>query len=57
MLLNHRAFRRDTADEQLAIQLAVQVGSPELLQMLYVLTAADLGAVGPDVWDGWKTRW
>ena len=24
--------------------------------MLYVLTAADLGAVGPDVWDGWKCQ-
>jgi [protein-PII] uridylyltransferase len=56
MLLNHLAFRRDTADQQLAVQLAVQVGSPELLQMLYVLTAADLGAVGPNVWDGWKTE-
>ena len=54
MLLNHLAFRRDTADQQLAVQLAVQVGSPKLLQMLYVLTAADLGAVGPNVWDGWK---
>jgi [protein-PII] uridylyltransferase len=54
MLMNHLAFRRDTADEQLAVQFAVQVGSPELLQMLYILTAADLGAVGPDVWDGWK---
>ena len=47
MLMNHLAFRRDTADEQLAVQFAVQVGSPELLQMLYILTAADLGAVGP----------
>ncbi len=56
MHLNHLAFRRDTADEQLAVQLAVQVGSPELMQMLYVLTAADLGAVGPGVWDGWKTE-
>jgi [protein-PII] uridylyltransferase len=54
MLMNHLAFRRDTADEQLAVQFAVQVGSPEMLQMLYILTAADLGAVGPDVWDGWK---
>ncbi len=52
--MNHLAFRRDTADEQLAVQFAVQVGSPEVLQMLYVLTAADLAAVGPDVWDGWK---
>ncbi len=54
MLMNHLAFRRDTADEQLAVQFAVQVGSPEMLQMLYVITAADLGAVGPEVWDGWK---
>ncbi|MEN6405735.1 MAG: [protein-PII] uridylyltransferase [Thermoguttaceae bacterium] len=54
MLMNHLAFRRDTSDEQLVVQLAVQVGSPELLQMLYVLTACDLGAVGPNVWDGWK---
>jgi len=34
--------------------VAVQVGSPKLMQMLYVITAADLGAVGPGVWDGWK---
>lgn len=55
-LMNHLAFHRDTADEQLAVDLAVQVGSPDLLQMLYILTAADLGAVGPDVWDGWKAE-
>ena len=54
--MNHLAFRRDTADEHLAVQFAVQVGSPEMLKMLYVLTAADLGAVGPEVWDGWKTE-
>jgi [protein-PII] uridylyltransferase len=40
----------------MVVHFAVQVGSPELLQMLYVLTAADLGAVGPGVWDGWKTE-
>jgi [protein-PII] uridylyltransferase len=54
--MNHLAFRRDTSDEELVVRFAVQVGSPELLQMLYVLTAADLGAVGPDVWDGWKAE-
>ena len=54
LLMNHLAFRRDTSDEQLVVRFAVQVGSPELLQMLYVLTAADLAAVGPGVWDGWK---
>jgi [protein-PII] uridylyltransferase len=56
MLMNHLAFRRDTADEQLAVDFAVQVGSPDVLQMLYILTAADLGAVGPGVWDGWKSE-
>jgi [protein-PII] uridylyltransferase len=54
--MNHLALRRDTSDEDLVVRFAVQVGSPELLQMLYVLTAADLGAVGPDVWDGWKCQ-
>ncbi len=53
-LLNHTAFRRDTSDERLVVNFAVRVGSPELLKMLYVLTAADLAAVGPDVLDGWK---
>ncbi len=56
LLMNHLAFRRDTADPQLALQFAVEVGSPELLRMLYVLTAADLGAVGPGVWDAWKDQ-
>jgi [protein-PII] uridylyltransferase len=54
--MNHLAFRRDTSDEETVVDFAVQVGSPEVLQMLFVLTAADLGAVGPDVWDGWKAE-
>ena len=54
--MNHLAFRRDTSDEQLSCSFAVEVGSPELLQMLFVFTAADLAAVGPDVWTGWKAE-
>jgi [protein-PII] uridylyltransferase len=54
LLMNHLAFRRDTSDERLVVDFAVEVGSPELLDTLYVLTAADLAAVGPGVWDGWK---
>jgi len=56
LLMNHLAFRRDTADEQLVVRFAREVGSPELLQMLFVLTAADLAAVGPGVWDDWKAE-
>jgi len=54
--MNHVAFRRDTSDEHLAVQFAVEAGSPELLQMLYVFTAADISAVGPDAWTGWKAE-
>ena len=28
--------------------------SPERLRLLLVLTAADIRAVGPNVWNGWK---
>ena len=38
------------------MRFAVDVGSPELLAMLFSLTAADLSAVGPGVWDGWKAE-
>ncbi|MHC4399737.1 MAG: [protein-PII] uridylyltransferase [Planctomycetota bacterium] len=56
LLMNHLAFRRDTGEEQVVLRFAVEVGSPELLGMLYVLTACDLTAVGPDVWTGWKAE-
>jgi len=52
--MNHLALRRDLSDEKLVVDLAVEVGSPELLRMLYVLTAVDLMAVGPGNWTGWK---
>ncbi len=50
----HLAFRRDTSDARLVVQFAVAVGSPEVLQMLFVLTAADLASVGPGVLNAWK---
>ena len=52
----HLAFRRDTSDEQLILQFAHEVGSPEALQMLYLLTAADVAAVGPDTLNPWKVE-
>jgi [protein-PII] uridylyltransferase len=45
--MSHLAFWRDTSDDQLVVRFAVDVGSPEVLDMLYVLTAADFAAVGP----------
>jgi [protein-PII] uridylyltransferase len=54
LLMSHLSFRRDTSDERLLLDFVGQVGSPEVLQMLFVLTCADLAAVGPDVFNDWK---
>ncbi len=56
LLMSHLAFRRDTSDDQLIVRFAVDAGSPDVLQMLYVLTAADLAAVGPGVFNQWKAE-
>ena len=54
--MSHLAFRRDTTDEAIVLQFAQEVGSPELLRMLFVLTAADLASVGPGVLNPWKVE-
>ena len=50
----HVAFRRNVGDDSLVVRFACEVGSPEVLQMLTVLTAADISAVGPGTWSCWK---
>lgn len=54
LVMSHLAQWRDTNDDNVVIQFAVDVGSAETLQMLYVLTCADLAAVGPGVLNNWK---
>lgn len=54
LLMAHLAFRRDVDDNSLVIRFAREVGSPEVLRMLTVLTAADVSAVGPGTWTRWK---
>ena len=56
LVMSHLAFWRDTSDDQVVVRFAVDVGSPEVLDMLFVLTAADFAAVGPGVWNSWKTE-
>ncbi len=56
LMMSHLAFRRDTSDEALIVKFAVDVGSPEVLQMLFVLTACDTAAVGPGTLNAWKTE-
>lgn len=56
LMMSHLAFWRDSTDPQVVLKFAVDVGSPEVLDMLFVLTAADFAAVGPDVWNSWKAE-
>ncbi|MCE9604551.1 MAG: [protein-PII] uridylyltransferase [Planctomycetia bacterium] len=56
LVMSHLAFRRDTSDERVLLKFAVDVGSPEWLQMLFVLTCCDTAAVGPGTLNAWKTE-
>lgn len=48
------AFRRDLQDPALLIQFARQIGNVETLRLLFVHTAADMLAVGPNTFTSWK---
>lgn len=50
----HISQRRDLQDMKMIAQFAELMGMSENLRMLYLLTFADIKAVGPDVWTEWK---
>lgn len=52
--MSETAQKRDITDPQTVTQFAELVGSIERLRLLYLLTAADINAVGPGVWNAWK---
>lgn len=54
LLFAHVAQRRDLHDEKMIIQIARLMGKSENVKMLYLLTFADIKAVGPEVWTDWK---
>jgi [protein-PII] uridylyltransferase len=54
LLMSDTAQRRDISDSATVRKFVSEVQSPELLRMLVVLTAADIRAVGPGAWNGWK---
>jgi len=54
LAMSHFAFKRDIADPKTVADFAELVQSPERLRLLLVLTVADIRAVGPGVWNGWK---
>ena len=52
--MSHLAQQKDLNEQKVIVDFAVEVGSVERLQMLFVLTCADLAAVGPGVLNNWK---
>ena len=44
----------DINDDKLVRNFGRQVGTPDALRRLYLLTYADMRATGPKVWNGWK---
>ena len=54
LLMSKMAFRYDLNDPQTIADFCAIVQSPERLKLLLVLTVADIRAVGPNIWNGWK---
>lgn len=54
--MSHLAQWRDTSDDAVVVKFAIEMGTPDRLQLMYVLTCADLAAVGPNVLTDWKLR-
>ncbi|MDW8315486.1 MAG: [protein-PII] uridylyltransferase [Rhodovarius sp.] len=54
LLISQTAFKRDIEDPKTILDISDTVQSPERLRLLLVLTVADMRAVGPKVWNGWK---
>src|SRR6266478_4817272 len=52
--MSNVAFKRDIREPQTIQDFVERVQSPERLKLLLILTAADIRAVGPRVWNGWK---
>jgi len=52
--MSDTAQRRDISDPQTIAHFAQKAGTIERLRLLLILTVADIRAVGPGVWNGWK---
>jgi [protein-PII] uridylyltransferase len=56
LTMSHSAQRRDIDDPKTAEALAEICRTPERLRILYLLTFADMRAVGPGVMTGWQAQ-
>jgi [protein-PII] uridylyltransferase len=56
LLMSTVAQSRDLSDRKTIENFAAAVQSAERLKLLTILTTADIKAVGPGVWNGWKAQ-
>ena len=54
LLMSTLAQTRDIDDMGLVTDFVREVGTEQSLTLLYLLTFADMRAVGPQIWNGWK---
>jgi [protein-PII] uridylyltransferase len=54
LVMSDYAQKRDVTDPRTIESFAAIVENPERMRLLLVLTVADIRAVGPGVWNGWK---
>jgi len=54
LVMSDTAQKRDISDPKTVRDFVSVVQTPEMLRLLLVLTVADIRAVGPGVWNGWK---
>ncbi len=54
LLLPDTATRRDLTDDELILDVASRISSPQRLAALYLLAKADARATGPAAWTSWR---
>lgn len=56
LLMSVTAQKQDIADAEVVHRFAVAVGDRTRLDLLYLLTMADIAGTNPKLWNGWKAR-
>ncbi|WP_240096937.1 [protein-PII] uridylyltransferase [Thermomonas flagellata] len=56
LLMSMTAQKQDIADPDVIHRFAAQVGDRERLDLLYLLTCADIAGTSPKLWNAWKDR-
>jgi [protein-PII] uridylyltransferase len=56
LVMSTTAQRKDISDPDVVTVFAHQVGERERLDLLYLLTVADIAGTSPKLWNAWKDR-